>query len=111
MSLGYKSFLNYLKNERNYSKLTVKSYREDLEEFLCVTKLNDVYCAKEEDIKKYYKYLYNKSNSTVSRKISTLKSYYKYLSKNSNYSNLMTKFRLPKKKKSLPTFLNYIRML
>ena len=107
MSLGYKSFLNYLKNERNYSKLTIKSYREDLEEFLCVTKLKDVYCAKEEDIKKYYKYLYNKSNSTVSRKISTLKSYYKYLSKNSNYSNLMTKFRLPKKKKSLPTFLNY----
>ena len=107
MSLGYKSFLNYLKNERNYSKLTIKSYREDLEEFLFVTKLKDVYCAKEEDIKKYYKYLYNKSNSTVSRKISTLKSYYKYLSKNSNYSNLMTKFRLPKKKKSLPTFLNY----
>ena len=107
MSLGYKSFLNYLKNERNYSKLTVKSYREDLEEFLCVTKLNDVYDVTEEDIKKYYKYLYNKSNSTVARKISTLKSYFKYLSKNSNYSNLMTKFRLPKKKKSLPTFLNY----
>ena len=107
MSTGYKDFLNYLENERNYSKLTVKSYREDLEEFLCVTKLNDVFNATEEDIKKYYKYLYNKSNSTVSRKISTLKSYYKYLSKNSNYSNLMTKFRLPKKKKSLPTFLNY----
>ena len=107
MSLGYKSFLNYLKNERNYSKLTVKSYREDLEEFLCVTKLNDVYDATEEDIKKYYKYLYNKSNSTVARKISSLKSYFKYLSKNSNYDNLMVKFKLPKKKKGLPTFLNY----
>ena len=107
MSVGYRDFLNYLKNERNYSKLTIKSYKEDLEEFLGVTKLNDVYDATEEDIKKYYKYLYNKSNSTVARKVSTLKSYYKFLSKNSNYSNLMTKFRLPKKNKSLPTFLNY----
>ena len=107
MSVGYNDFLNYLENERNYSKLTVKSYREDLEEFLCITKLNDVYCASEEDIKKYYKYLYNKSSSTVARKISTLKSYFKYLSKNSNYDNLMVKFKLPKRKKSLPTFLNY----
>lgn len=107
MNVGYKEFLNYLENERNYSNLTIKSYREDLEEFLCVTKLNDVYDAKEEDIKKYYKYLYNKSNNTIARKISTLKSYYKYLSKNSNYENLMIKFKLPKKKKSLPIFLNY----
>ena len=107
MKYGYIEFLNYIKNEKNYSKLTIKSYKEDLEEFLFVTKLKDIYYASEIDIKKYYKYLYNKNNSTISRKISTLKSYYKFLCKNSNYSNIMTKFKLPKKKKSLPTFLNY----
>lgn len=107
MKYGYIEFLNYIKNEKNYSKLTIKSYKEDLEEFLFVTKLKDIYYASEIDIKKYYKYLYNKNNSTISRKISTLKSYYKFLCKNSNYSNIMTKIKLPKKKKSLPTFLNY----
>ena len=107
MKYGYIEFLNYIKNEKNYSKLTIKSYKEDLEEFLFVTKLKDIYYASEIDIKKYYKYLYNKNKSTISRKISTLKSYYKFLCKNSNYSNIMTKFKLPKKKKSLPTFLNY----
>lgn len=107
MKYGYIEFLNYIKNEKNYSKLTIKSYKEDLEEFLFVTKLKDIYYTSEIDIKKYYKYLYNKNNSTISRKISTLKSYYKFLCKNSNYSNIMTKFKLPKKKKSLPTFLNY----
>ena len=107
MKYGYIEFLNYIKNEKNYSKLTIKSYKEDLEEFLFVTKLKDIYYASEIDIKKYYKYLYNKNNSTISRKISTLKSYYKFLCKNSNYSNIMTKFKLPKKKKSLPSFLNY----
>ena len=99
MKYGYIEFLNYIKNEKNYSKLTIKSYKEDLEEFLFVTKLKDIYYASEIDIKKYYKYLYNKNNSTISRKISTRK--------NSNYSNIMTKFKLPKKKKSLPSFLNY----
>ena len=107
MKYGYIEFLNYIKNEKNYSKLTIKSYKEDLEEFLFVTKLKDIYYASEIDIKKYYKYLYNKNNSTISRQISTLKSYYKFLCKNSNYSNIMTKFKLPKKKKSLPSFLNY----
>lgn len=104
MKYGYIEFLNYIKNEKNYSKLTIKSYKEDLEEFLFVTKLKDIYYASEIDIKKYYKYLYNKNNSTISRKISTLKSYYKFLCKNSNYSNIMTKFKLPKKKKVFLVF-------
>ena len=107
MDIGYKDFLKYLENEKNYSKLTIKSYKEDLEEFLFVTKLKDVFYATETDIKKYYRYLYNKNNNTIARKISTLKSYFKYLSRNSNYENIMLKFKLPKKKKSLPTFLNY----
>lgn len=107
MKISYVDFLNYLENERNYSKLTIKSYREDLEEFLFVTKLKDVYYATNSDIKSYYKYLYSKNNSTVSRKISTLKSYFKFLSKNSNYKNIMVNFKLPKRVKSLPSFLNY----
>ncbi len=107
MDIGYKDFLKYLENEKNYSKLTIKSYKEDLEEFLFVTKLKDVFYATETDIKKYYRHLYNKNNNTIARKISTLKSYFKYLSRNSNYENIMLKFKLPKKKKSLPTFLNY----
>jgi len=107
--MSYLNFLNYIKNERNYSDLTVKSYKEDLEEFLNVCKLKDVYLAKEKDIKAYFKYLYdtNKFNSTVSRKISTLKSYFKYVSKNYGIDNIMIRFKLPKKSKSLPTFINY----
>lgn len=107
--MNYKEFLKYLLEIKNYSKLTIKSYKTDLEEFLYITKLNDVYLAKEEDIKKYYKYLYdtNKSNNTVCRKISVLKSYFKYYSRNYSKKDIMINFHLPKKGKRLPKYISY----
>lgn len=107
--MNYLEFLKYLKNEKNYSELTIKSYKEDLEEFMNINNLKEASNAKEEDIKNYFKYLYdtNKNSSTVSRKISTLKSYFKYLSRNYGKENIMNKFKLPKKSKKLPSFVNY----
>jgi len=109
MKYTLSEFLMYLKNERNYSDLTIKSYREDLLEFLKICNLKELYEGTKIDIKKYLKYLHdqNKSNTTICRKMSTLKSYYKYLSKRSSYPNIMNDIKLPKKVKKLPSFVNY----
>ena len=102
-------FLNYIKDDKNYSDLTVNSYSEDLNEFYKYVKKDLSLCDKS-DIKRYLTYLYehNNQNSTVSRKISTLKSFYKYL-KNENIINYnpASNIKYPKKEKNLPKFIQY----
>ena len=73
-------FLKYIKEEKNYSNLTVENYKRDLEEFLIINNGKDLKQITKIEIKTYLKELFDKDNvsSTVSRKISTLKSFYKY---------------------------------
>ncbi len=102
-------FLKYIEFEKNYSPLTVKSYRIDLEEFIKdinkdLTKVN------REDVKLYLKDLFDMEDSskTVSRKISSLKSFYRYMKDNGYISiNPLSSIRYPKKEKSLPKFVQY----
>lgn len=105
-------FLDYLDIEKNYSKMTVNSYRIDVEEYmLYLDTVNKNYLKiKYNDIKDYLTFLNNKSNnnSTVCRKISSLRSFYKYLvNENIIDINPFLSIKLPKKEKKLPRFFNY----
>ena len=107
-----KKYVIYLKNERNYSKLTVKNYTEDLEKFklylddkhLNYLKLN------KDDIRDYLKYLdtLKLKNTTISRTLSSLRSFYSYLViQNKIEINPFKLIRNPKKESKLPIFLSY----
>ena len=50
-------FINYLKNERNYSFNTVISYENDLKEFISLYN-EDIKTLQHKDINKYLKHLY-----------------------------------------------------
>lgn len=103
------NFLRYLKDYKNYSDLTIKSYGIDLREFSEYIKKNITSVTKE-DIKKYLNYLFIKEdkNKTVSRKISTLKSFYKFLKENEVITiNPASNIKYPKKEKTLPKFIPY----
>ena len=108
--MKYKNeFLKYLKEEKNYSDLTIIDYYEDLKEFL-ETVNKDVVLVEKSDIKKYLNKLFERDNKsyTISRKISSLKSFYKYLNLKGimNY-NPMSNIKYPKKEKLLPKFIQY----
>lgn len=100
-------FLKYLEKDKNYSLLTIESYRKDLEEFKKYTN-KDLTKISKEDVKKYLKFLFDKEekNSTVSRHISTLKSFYKYLYIEGLIDkNPLSNIKYPKKEKLLPKFI------
>lgn len=102
-------FLAFIKEDKNYSDLTVESYKNDLTEFENYIK-KDLNKVTKEDVKSYLVYLFNNDdkNSTVSRKISTLKSFYKFMH-NNNYINVnpLLNIKYPKREKSLPKFVHY----
>ena len=107
-----KKYIIYLKNERNYSKLTVKNYAEDLDKFhtyLDEKHLNYLKLTKD-DIREYLKYLdiLKLKNSTISRILSSLRSFYSYLViQNKIEINPFKLIRNPKKENKLPIFLSY----
>ncbi len=106
------NFLNYLKNQKNYSNCTIDNYEEDL-------KLLEQYFKKENidfksiqysDIRFFYNYLDEKkySKNTIARRISSSRSFYKYLAFNHIIEkNPFALASLPKKDKLLPKFLYY----
>ena len=76
-------FFGFLKNELNYSELTIKSYQLDLTDFFrFLEKSKKNYLnINNEDVRDYLKYLDSckLKNSTISRRISTLRTFYNYL--------------------------------
>lgn len=103
-------FVDYLNYERNYSKKTIESYKNELLNynlFLQEKKL-DFTNLKIDDARNYLKYLDNLkySNQTIAHSLSTLRSFYKYLYAkglvNTNYFKLL---KNPKKEKKLPNYL------
>ena len=103
-------FLVYLKEEKNYSDLTILNYRRDLFEFYEISKEIDLILIDKSHIRFYLKELFSRNNksSTVSRKISSLKSFYKYM-KDLGYVqvNPVSSIRYPKRERSLPKFVQY----
>lgn len=78
-------FLNYLAFEKNYSTLTITSYKRDLDDFLNFYKSeessSEIHSATKKHIRAFVMHLteLNKSEKTVNRKLSALRSFFKYL--------------------------------
>jgi integrase/recombinase XerC len=85
--MPFKSFIDYLLLEKNYSKLTIKAYQKDLNEFSEFISLefdtNSVETVNYSQIRSWIVSLVEKGiiNRSINRKISALNSYYKFLLK------------------------------
>jgi integrase/recombinase XerC len=85
--MSFKSFTDYLLLEKNYSKLTVKAYKNDLENFKSFIKAeyecDTVLQVNYSQIRNWIVSLVesNISNRSINRKLSSLNTYYKYLLK------------------------------
>jgi len=112
--MGYKeSFLQYLQTEKRYSPHTIRSYKNDLDQFFSYMSLNEIPAGVEEitshQVRLWIVYLMeNKiSSSSVHRKISCLRVFYKYLRKEGIVKkDPLEKVVLPKRKKRLPQFVS-----
>lgn len=103
-------FLNYLINEKGYSKYTIKSYNDDLLTFYRYLDEHKITNVDYNTIRSYLNYLYNLklSNKSIARYISTLRSYFKYLTKEKYIKeNPMKLISNPKIERKLPKYLNY----
>jgi integrase/recombinase XerC len=107
------SFLNYLQYERRYSPHTVRSYLDDIEQFMsyCGFKAGSFKPGDVDHrmIRSWIVELVNKNISirSVRRKISTLKSFYKYLLREGHVSyNPVEKILTPRADNRLPVFIN-----
>lgn len=103
-------FLNYLINEKGYSKYTIKSYNDDLLNFYGYLDENKIMDIDYNTIRGYLNYLYNLklSNKSIARHISALRSYFKYLTKEKYIKeNPMKLISNPKIERKLPKYLNY----
>jgi integrase/recombinase XerC len=106
------SFLQYLLVEKRYSKHTILSYRNDLEQFRAFLEslghsalATDVTSA---EVRAWIVYMMDNNISavTVHRKISCLRIFYKWMRKEGLINhNPLEKVVLPKRKKKLPVFV------
>ena len=106
------SFLQYLQIEKRYSSHTVRSYLNDLDQFfLFLTSQGqpaDAVSVTSHDIRAWVVSMLDSGYSAVSvhRKISCLRVFYRYLRKEGIVkSDPLEKVSLPKRKKSLPVFV------
>jgi integrase/recombinase XerC len=85
--MSFKAFTDYLLLEKNYSKLTVIAYQNDLEKFEEFIKLeyssNNIKSVNYSQIRNWIVSLVesNISNRSINRKVSSLNSYFKFLLK------------------------------
>ena len=106
-------FLDYLLNQRQFSKHTIRAYKKDLfdfsdyifeyDNFLNIKNINL------ELLQNYIQKLFKSKidEKTIQRKISSIKSFYKYLSFNKLIKTNISEFiQLPKTTKKLPYLLS-----
>ena len=77
-------FKDYLKYQKNYADLTVKSYLSDLDhfkEFLRREQFSETLLIERERVFGYYLNSYEFKGATIRRKLSSLKSFYRFLVK------------------------------
>lgn len=104
-------FLNYLKDERNYSDKTILNYKMDLENFYNYINKKKTKKIDFDFLQEYIENLSQKKYSTksIQRHISSLKSYFNFLY-NKNYIkvNPAELLCLPKNEMKLPNYLTII---
>jgi len=106
------SFLQYISTEKRYSRHTVTSYRNDLDQFFAWMQMNYAGImpedAKSGNVRGWMVSLIERgcSASTVHRKMSALRAFYRYMRKH-GYSDAdpMAAVKLPKKPRQLPVFV------
>lgn len=106
------SFLEYIKAEKRYSPLTIRSYKNDLDQFILWLESQNISFNTTEissqQIRSWVVYLVENGYSSVSvhRKISSLRSFYRYLLRQGIVSaSPVEKVTLPKRGKVLPVFV------
>ena len=106
------SFLQYLQIEKRYSPHTVRSYKNDLEQFFSFLVSRDMPATPElvtsHEIRAWIVYMMENgyTSASVHRKISCLRVFYRYLRKEGvMVRDPLEKVVLPKRKKSLPVFV------
>ena len=106
------SFLQYLQIEKRYSPHTIRSYKNDLDQFFCFLSENDIPAGPEKissyHLRSWIVSMVDNEISTVSvhRKISCLRVFFRYLRKEGIVKHdPLEKVVLPKRKKSLPVFV------
>ena len=112
MGLPFQGFIDYVRFERRYAANTVRSYRDDLEQFFNYLKgvFGELQPA---DISSAYVRSWlaslkdqKLSSRTITRKISTLQSYFKYMLKMEMITQTpMSNIHVPKISKRLPVFV------
>jgi integrase/recombinase XerC len=113
-----KSFLQYLRYEKNYSSHTIASYKKDLEQFECfILQSKEAFNPEEihsDQVRNWIVDLMREEYSpgkkysplSIRRKLSSLKSFYKYLQKEQLIeNNSVKKVAGPKASKKLPCFV------
>ena len=105
-------FLKYLQFEKRFSENTIKSYKNDLNQFSEFMQMNfkenELHLVNEKIIRAWIVSLMEKDFSTLSinRKISTLKTFFKFLLREGHINvNPMHKVISPKNSKKLPVFV------
>ncbi|MCS7250421.1 MAG: tyrosine recombinase XerC [candidate division WOR-3 bacterium] len=110
-------FLEYLEKEKNYSKETLRAYKNDLLQFkdylIERENLNDLLRVNYEAIRNFVgsllKYGYDKKSTC--RKLSAIKSFYKFLKKNRLIEkNPTIGLKSPPLEKKLPSFLTEVQV-
>lgn len=111
------SFLQYLQTEKRYSPHTVRSYMNDLDQFHSFLSEQglpeDPVTVTSHDIRAWIVSMLDTNYTTVSvhRKISCLRVFYRYLRKEGVLkSDPLEKVVLPKRKKTLPVFVEEVAM-
>ena len=105
-----KEFIDYLKNNLNYSDLTIKNYERDINGYFEYLEAKDVnyQTIDKNDVITYLKFLdeCKLSNATISRTLSSLRTFYNYLVNHGIVdTNPFNRIANPKKEKKLPTYL------
>ena len=112
-----KSFLDYLRYERNYSEKTVLAYGEDIKQLQEFAQEEygkfDPLEVEGELIREWIVSLMDReyTSTSVNRKLSSLRSFYKYLLRQGEVTvDPLRKITGPKNKKPLPVFLKESEM-
>ncbi len=110
-------FLEYLENQKNYSKNTLKSYKKDILQFiqfLKEEKISDFGRVEYDDFIKFIGKLKNEGfkEKSIGRKVASIKSFYKFLlSRKYINKNPALLIQSPKVPEKLPNFLTYNEVL
>lgn len=110
-------FIDYLSNQKNYSKNTIKSYKKDISQFISFLKEEKIGDFEKVGYDDFIKFISKLKSSefkekSIGRKIAAIKSFYKFLTLRKYIKkNPALLIKSPKIPERLPNFLTYNEVL